>query len=140
LPAENRTDTGSCLAGGKELTPVLAELTPVLARTDTGSCLENRTDTGSCPWIKWDQVFASLRSILYPGQQKLPLLNPAELVDRGLITAELADAIGRLRRMRNGVVHGEKDIIHALSQKDIDEVKSVINEIEKVLEQVKAQA
>jgi hypothetical protein len=87
-------------------------------------------------WSKWDQVFGSLRSRLYPGQEQLPLLSSSELVERGLITTKLSEAIGRLRRLRNGVVHGEKQVIDKLNSRDIDEIKFVTAKLEEVLKQM----
>jgi hypothetical protein len=87
-------------------------------------------------WVKWDQAFATLRSRLYPGQERLPLLNPAELVERGLITRELSDTMSRLRRLRNGVVHGEKEVLDKLSNRDVDEIRSVTVEVERILKQM----
>ena len=67
------------------------------------------------------------------------MLNPTELVEKGLIKKELSETIGRLRRLRNGVVHGEKEVINELSRHDIDEIKSVTAKIERVLKQAKDQ-
>ncbi len=90
-------------------------------------------------WVKWDQAFGKLRSQLYPGQERLPLLNPGELAQRGLVTTDLAEQISKLRKLRNGVVHGDKDAIERLQRRDIDEIVSVTSKVEEVMQKLTEQ-
>jgi hypothetical protein len=132
---------GNGLTVELEKAQVYAELAKLLFRNLFGDELDEQQDDyreevlGAflSAWVKWDHVFGALRDQLYPGQERLPLLNPSELVEQGLITKELSETIGHLRRLRNGVVHGQKEAIEKLSRRDIDEIAAVTATIEDVL-------
>jgi hypothetical protein len=69
---------------------------------------------------------------------KLPWSSgPGEILPHGLSLLR-NDSIGRLRRLRNGVVHGEKEAIDRLDRSGIEEVKNTTSEIEAVIERLKS--
>jgi hypothetical protein len=93
-------------------------------------------------WVQLEQTVQAIasRTSLSESQHRTMLMRPAELVARKLIDGILAMEIDRLRKLRNGVVHGDSASTNALTKDDIGSVRKATKRLEKVLNGLPAKA
>lgn len=86
-------------------------------------------------WVRLEQTVQAIwsRVSLSESERQNMRMLPAELADRNVIDEPLAAEIGRLRQLRNFIVHGDAASTNALTDEDIDSVKNAIGRLEKAL-------
>ncbi|KKL69030.1 hypothetical protein LCGC14_2119040 [marine sediment metagenome] len=97
---------------------------------------ESRLGAFLAAWVTLEQTVQAIWSRLLLGESghRHLMMRPTELVKRNVIKQELAMGIDRLRRLRNGVVHGEASATNDLSDRDIEDVKEVTAQLQEVLD------
>lgn len=86
-------------------------------------------------WVRLEQILQAIWSQLplHDSEQQHLMMRPMELVERNVIEKELAMEIDRLRRLRNGVVHGDASTTDDLMDSDIKDVKEATAKLQAVL-------
>lgn len=86
-------------------------------------------------WVRLEQTVQVIWSRTSPNQADRwnMVRRPSDLAARKLIDEELAAEIDRLRRLRNGVIHGDSTATAALNDTDIESVKKATGRLEKIL-------
>jgi hypothetical protein len=122
---------------------VYAELARLLFKNLFGNELEINDQEGHerlvggflSAWGRLEQTVQAIwsRTSLSDSDRRTMLMRPAELATRKLIDEKLATEIDRLRKVRNGVVHGDSASTSALTNDDIESVKKAIGRLETAL-------
>ena len=134
---------GNGLTVELEKVVVYAELAKLLFKNLFGNELEVDDQEGQerlvggflTAWVRLEQVVQAIwsRMSMSESQRRTMLMRPAELVARKIIDEPLAAEIDRLRRLRNGVVHGDVASTTALTDDDINCVNKATERLENVL-------
>ncbi len=139
---------GNGLTVELEKVVVYAELAKLLFKNLFGNELEVDDQEGHerlvggflSAWVRLEQTVQAIwsRVSLKQWERKTMLMRPAELVARKIIDDKLGLEMDRLKKLRNGVVHGDTASTTALTDDDIESVKKAITRLEKVIKSMPA--